>query len=148
MPLREREVQACSCSAATASYSATIRSHGGREESERINRVITFGGQSLKGPEGSTALLALSDTAEDRLPAEGNKQVPAKGRAQGVALSFGKGRVVMLGEASQLSAQRAGPQRRAMGMNAPGCDNRQWTLNILHWLSGLLDPPPASSADR
>jgi hypothetical protein len=113
----------------------------GRDESEGIRRVITFGGQSLKGPAGSTALLKLSDTAVDRLPAEGNRQAPAAGRAQGVALTFGKGRVVVLGEASQLSAQRVGPQRRAMGMNFAGSDNRQWTLNILHWLSGLLDSP-------
>jgi hypothetical protein len=117
----------------------------GRDQSERIDRVITFGGQSLEGPPGSTALLKLSDTAVDRLPAERNKQVPATGRALGVALNFGKGRVVVLGEASQLSAQRAGPQGRAMGMNFSGSDNRQWALNIMHWLSGLLDP--ASSPD-
>ena len=64
-------------------------------------------------------------------------QVPAAGRAQGVAMKFGQGRVVVLGEASELSAQRAGPQGRAMGMNFPGCDNRQFGLNIIHWLSGL-----------
>jgi hypothetical protein len=113
----------------------------GRNESERVNRVVTFGGQSLKGPSGSNALLKLSDTAVDILPAQGNTRRPAAGRAQGVALAFGKGRVVVLAEASQLSAQRAGPQGRAMGMNFLGCDNRQWALNILHWLSGLLAPP-------
>jgi hypothetical protein len=118
----------------------------GRDMSEKIGRVITFGGQSLKGPDGSTALLKLGDSAIDRLPAEGNKQVPANGRAQGVALTLGKGRVVILGEASQLSAQTVGPQKRPMGMNAPGSDNRQWALNIMHWLSGLLDPqaPPSN----
>jgi hypothetical protein len=113
----------------------------GRDPSEQIKRVITFGGQSLQGPEGSVALLRLGDEAIDILPAEGNRRVPARGRAQGVALTYGKGRVVILGEASQLSAQRVGPQRRPMGMNAPGSDNRQWALNIMHWLSGLLDPP-------
>jgi hypothetical protein len=56
-----------------------------------------------------------------------------------VALKFGKGRVVVLGEASQLSAQLAGTQQRAMGMNYAGCDNRQWAINIAHWLSGLID---------
>ena len=25
-------------------------------------------------------------------------------------------------------------------MNVPGIDNRQLALNILHWLSGLLEP--------
>lgn len=117
----------------------------GRDDAERINRVVTFGGQSLQGPAGSTPLLKLSDTAMNILPFDGNKRTSAAGQAQGVALTFGKGRVVVLGEASELSAQRAGPQGRPMGMNFPGTDNRQWTLNILHWLSGLLDPPAAAA---
>ena len=36
-----------------------------------------------------------------------------------------------------LSAQVNGPQRIRMGMNVPGTDNRQFALNIMHWLSGL-----------
>ncbi len=112
----------------------------GRDASERLNRVVTFGGQSLKGPAGSTALLKLSDTAVNILPFDGNKRLPATGYVQGLALTFGKGRVVVLGEASQLSAQLAGPQGRAMGMNLAGTDNRQWVLNLMHWLSGLLEP--------
>jgi hypothetical protein len=109
----------------------------GRDESERVNKVITFTGQSLKGPEGSFAFLKLGDTAVDRgIPDE--KETSAGGRAQGVALRLGKGRAVVLGEAAQLSAQMVGPNRR-MGMNVPGIDNRQMALNIMHWLSGLLD---------
>ena len=30
------------------------------------------------------------------------------------------------------------------GMNVPGIDNRQMALNILHWLSGLLEPREAA----
>ena len=132
----------------------------GRSETERVNRVITFTGQSLKGPEGSVAFLKLADTAVDRLPtagtqgqaplrpqarrrapgaADGGQTVSAAGRAQGVALTFGQGRVVVLGEASQLSAQLAGSQNRPMGMNFPGTDNRQMALNIMHWLSRLIE---------
>ena len=40
----------------------------GHDAAERINRVVTFTGQSLKGPEGSTAFLKLSETAQDRQP--------------------------------------------------------------------------------
>ena len=40
----------------------------GRDSSERINRVVTFSGTSLKGPVGSVAFLKLSDTAKDVLP--------------------------------------------------------------------------------
>ena len=79
-------------------------------------------------------------------PGDANKRLPATGYVQGLALTYGKGRVVVLGEASQLSAQRAGPQGRAMGMNWAGTDNRQWILNLMHWLSGLLEPQaPAGS---
>ena len=35
----------------------------GRDGSERIDRVVTFTGQSLKGPEGSVALLKLASSA-------------------------------------------------------------------------------------
>ena len=62
----------------------------------------------------------------------------AAGRAQGIAFKFGKGRVVVLGEAAMMSAQLAGPEKRRMGMNMPGSDNRQLALNIMHWLSGLF----------
>jgi len=111
----------------------------GRNEAEKINQVVTFTGQSLKGPADSVVLLKLGDTAFDRMPSDNNKPVPAAGRNQGLALKFGKGRVVVLGEASDISAQRAGPQNRPMGMNYANCDNRQFALNILHWLSQLAD---------
>ncbi len=133
----------------------------GRGPEEQINRVGTFTGESLKGPEGSVSLLILSDSAVDYFPSDaaddgtqGNRsnsqrrrnvpvgsepQASAAGRSQGVAFTLGKGRVVVLGEASELSAQRAGPGQRPMGMNYPGIDNRQWAINIVHWLSRLID---------
>jgi hypothetical protein len=107
----------------------------GRNASERVNHVLTFTGQSLKGPAESTAILKLADTAFD----DGSKgKVSAAGRAQGLALRHGKGRVVMMGEAAELTAQVVGADGR-FGMNVPGCDNRQMALNIMHWLAGLLD---------
>jgi hypothetical protein len=65
----------------------------------------------------------------------------AVGECQGLALKFGKGRVVVMGEAAELSAQIIGgnpPDR--FGMNVPGCDNRKMAINIIHWLSRLIDP--------
>jgi hypothetical protein len=108
----------------------------GQNDAEKIVRVIAFSGQSLKGPEGSAVFLKLADTAIDMIPP--GKDVSAAGRAQGVAFKFGKGRVVVLGDAAMLSAQLAGSEKRPMGMNYPGIDNQQLTLNIMHWLSGLL----------
>lgn len=121
----------------------------GRTASEGINKIITFSGTSLKGPAGSVPFLALGDTAVDVLPPArlkpasadeappDHKQVSAAGRAQGIAMESGKGRVVILGEAAMLTAQIA-PQGFRFGMNLPGYDNRQLALNIMHWLSGLL----------
>lgn len=109
----------------------------GRSESEKIDSVTTFTGQSLKGPKGGTAFLKLADTAVD-VDRKTKKQVSAAGRAQGIVLQLGKGRVVILGEAAMISAQAEGPEKFKFGMNREGNDNKQLALNIMHWLSGLL----------
>jgi hypothetical protein len=49
------------------------------------------------------AFLKLGNTAYD-LVLPDRKKVSARGRAQGIALRYGKGRVVILGEAGYLSA--------------------------------------------
>jgi len=108
----------------------------GRDDSERINRVLSFTGQSLKGPQGSTPLLKLSDAAYDVFDGSKPQQArmsSAAGRSQALALEFGKGRVVVFGEAAMLTAQE-----KNFGMNYPGIDNRQLALNVMHWLTGLL----------
>ena len=98
--------------------------------------MLTFTGQSLKGPKESTALLQLSPSAYDAFDIDDPMKATtssAAGRAQAVALAFGKGRVVVTGEAAMLTAQN-----QNFGMNYPGTDDRQFALNILHWLTGLL----------
>ena len=110
----------------------------GRNADERIHRVQSFTGQSLKGPPDSVAFLKLADTAVD-VDRPTDTRTSAAGRAQGVALQFGKGRVVVMGEAAMLSAQLAGPQQMKMGMNQPGLDNKQLVLNLVHWLTGILN---------
>jgi hypothetical protein len=63
---------------------------------------------------------------------------PVQGWLQAAALTLGRGRVFVLGEAGMLSAQLTGPNRVPAGMNAPVAgQNQQFVLNILHWLSGL-----------
>jgi hypothetical protein len=124
----------------------------GRRPGEQVRRVLTFTGQSLRGPADGVALLRLGETAVDRPPSPPRVErdggdvrvsmdygdpVPAGGRAQGVALEVGEGRVVVLGESGMLSAQRDG-RGSPVGMNFPGYDNRQLALSIMHWLSRLL----------
>ena len=110
----------------------------GRKEAEKIQRVIAFTGQSLKGPENSIAFLQLAETAKDKFSRDSEKSTSAAGRAQGIAFKHGKGRVVVFGEAAMLTAQLTGIEKSAFGMNVPGIDNQQLVLNVMHWLSGLL----------
>jgi hypothetical protein len=109
----------------------------GRNDAERVNRVLVFEGQSLKGPQGSEILLKLADTAEDKIAPPG-KDGSAAGRSQGLALRLGKGRIVVLSDAAMLSAQLSGSKNEPVGMNVPNVDNRQLALNIIHWLSGVI----------
>jgi hypothetical protein len=118
----------------------------GRDSTERVTRVLAFTGQSLSGPPGAVSLLTLGAKAEDLLvrlgegiqSVSGDRRRPAGGRSQGLAFTFGRGRVVVLGEAAMMSAQLAGPRRIPMGMNAPGSDDRTFALNVMRWLGGAL----------
>jgi hypothetical protein len=119
----------------------------GRAPEERVRRVVSFTGQSLAGPAAATKLLRLSDKSEDLLVGlgEASPDVPAEkrrsaaGRSQGLALTLGKGRVVVLGEAAMMTAQLAGSERTPMGMNAKGSDDRQFALNVVRWLGRALE---------
>jgi hypothetical protein len=141
----------------------------GRDRTERINRVATFTGQSLTGPPGSTGLLVLSpssldlpftmDARREATPEARRKAdtmavvntagaVTAVDRFQGLAFGFGKGRVVVLGEASMFGAQfvlgadarQRGKDRLRIGLNRPDLDdNQQFALNVLRWLARELN---------
>lgn len=137
----------------------------GRDAGERVEGVTAFTGQSLEGPEGATVLLPIPDGAREardlatlQTLADRLQQVGATGGAaeaavselstpalpaQGLAFEFGRGRVVVLGEAGMLSAQlirfppESGQADRRFGMNvAPG--NARFGLNVVRWLSGAL----------
>lgn len=124
----------------------------GRDSTERIDRIMTFTGQSLAGPEGSVPFLTLSSSAYDVVPdsiwdepemifftntfTRFADPVSAEGRSQGIALGFGKGRVVVLGEAAMLTAQKFKDEQ--FGMQVPGIDNKQLAMNIMRWLARAL----------
>lgn len=124
----------------------------GRWSGERIERVVTFTGQSVQGPEGSTLFLQHSPTAvlreakpsvalasvggakEGEIHLELGAERPAVDWGQGLAMRHGAGRVVVLGDATMITALLDGEEK--VGMNRRGNDNRRLALNILHWLSG------------
>ena len=108
-----------------------------RAQATRRQQVVDSVVAALRarGVTDTTAALAtqMRDTGPQRL-------APAAGRAQGLAIRFGSGRVVILGEAAMLSAQVVnlpGREPMRMGLNVPGHDDQQFALNILHWLSRL-----------
>jgi len=123
----------------------------GRKESEKVNKVITVVGESFQAPEGS-GFLKFSESAYDVDPAT-KKQRPIPGHFQGAAFAYGQGRVVVLGEAAMLAVNYLAvktnngvffpptpPERVGGPMNPKQADNRKLLLNIMHYLSGLLEP--------
>ena len=138
----------------------------GRNESERLHRLVAFTGESVSIPKGATALLMLSPTAgevstgsdlrpmfdKDAAKAKASreaalKRAPAGAQAMAIAFPVGQGRVVISGEAGMMTAQVFEEKQKdgsekisgAMGWDVSGNDDRQYVLNILHWLSGALE---------
>lgn len=132
----------------------------GRNPDEAVQVVETFTGQSLKGPPEATVLIATSDDALEAPDLAALQQIRRRLRAgepseavlaelarpalpaQGLAFPFGRGRVVVLGEAGMLTAQIVrfddGRPPHRFGLNTEGHDDQQFALNLMHWLSRLL----------
>lgn len=122
----------------------------GRSRAERVQRVVAFTGQSLSVPANATALMKISSDATESFDPEDQRKVEAgvpagttlpKGHAQGIAMPFGRGRLVVFGEAALFSAQVAtvDGQSFKFGMNVPGNDDRQLAINVMHWLARLIN---------
>jgi len=122
----------------------------GKDRSEQVQRVLAFTGQSLSVPATATALLKLGSKATESFDPEDQRKVEAgmpagtkvpEGYAQGIAMPFGQGRLVVFGEAALFSAQVAtiDGQSFKIGMNVPGNDDRQLALNVMHWLAHVIN---------
>ncbi len=121
----------------------------GRSDGERISRVVTFGGQALHPEEDVAPLLILAPSSMVvRNPTDpaSAKPIPA-GALNAAAMTRGKGRVVILGEAAALTSQvitgdaakAAGMTELRIGMSRADLDNKQLALNIVRWLAGRLE---------
>ena len=118
----------------------------GRTTEERIDSLITFTGSAFQVDGGVQPLFVLDSSQVLLLPETAwqftaeTPRLPATGWLQGATLKFGKGRVAVFGEAAMFSAQLAGANRTPVGMNSPNApQNYRFLLNVMHWLSGLLD---------
>ncbi len=113
---------------------------------ERIDSIATFTGLAFTAPDTYRPLLTLSERAvsvntqvwgifEDDTPI-----VPVGGWLQGATARIGEGRLAVIGEAAMFTAQVRGDDRRRNGLSSPEAgDNRQFALNLIHWLDGRLD---------
>jgi hypothetical protein len=113
----------------------------GRVAGEKVDSIWSFTGQAFTLPKDASNvltfnekyLLLLSDTAW----VFNHRTIfkPIKGWSQLAYKEYGRGRVVMSGEAAMFTAQLAGPQQYPAGMNSPFArNNYRLLLNIIHWL--------------
>ena len=112
----------------------------GRNSSERVNRLLTFGGSAISG-KGYTNILKLSDSSENIMHATGVGPI-GHGNSQGLAGTVGKGKVVAFGDANGFTAMVFNTEnggKQAAGMNLQGYDWKQFVLNTLHWLSNITE---------
>lgn len=115
----------------------------GRNQSEYVSKAVTFTGQAFRIPEGAESVLLFdkryllleSDTAW--VFGKNTRYTPIDGWSQGAYMNYGKGRLVMFGEAAMFTAQLAGPLKTRVGMNSDYAEeNYKLLLNIIHWLDG------------
>ncbi|UCE39894.1 MAG: DUF4350 domain-containing protein [Candidatus Aminicenantes bacterium] len=118
----------------------------GRGPDEQVSRIATFAGSAIRCEEGFQPLLILGEGFRSWMPQEyhkfppGTPNVDVSGWYQGGVMPYGKGRIAFFAEAAMFTAQVFADGRVKAGMNHPlGGDNARLLLNILHWLSGILD---------
>jgi len=122
----------------------------GRTAAERVDSIRSFTGQAFRYVSPVEPLLVVPADWIVLLPVEAwvfddsTPRVSARGLIQGGVLKFGAGRVAVFGEAAMFTAQTAVRDGVAspMGMNHPeATQNAQFVLNVVHWLTGLVDGP-------
>lgn len=115
----------------------------GRNNAERVDSVRSFTGQAFEIPEGATPILATWEnwvSYQTEVPWQIDETTPvldASNWYQGAYQNYGKGRLVVFGEAAMFSAQIAEVNDRSFkaGMNRENARyNHQLLLNIIHWL--------------
>lgn len=118
----------------------------GRSEDERVDSVSSTTGAAFRSNRQVEPLLVLKAGTVSRETKRimefttETPKVPVGGWFRGAVLRHGKGRVAIFGEASMFTAQIRGPRKIPQGMNEPeNKDNVKFLLNIMHWLSGILN---------
>ncbi|MES1220155.1 MAG: hypothetical protein ABUT20_31925 [Bacteroidota bacterium] len=115
---------------------------------DKVERLNTFTGSSVKGDSTWTQLLIFTPNAQNfnvnvnvqksggdiTTSVEYAGFYSAKGYSQGICKQYGKGKIVVLAESAFLTAQFDKNGNR-YGMNSPDEDNKQFVLNLVRWLA-------------
>lgn len=106
----------------------------GSNKNEIVNNIETYTGCALTGA-GYTNIFKLSPTAAIRKWSA--SQPAGGGDSQCLAGSFGKGKIVALGDCNGFTAMyvNTGGKKFSAGMQVEQYDWKQFVLNTLHWLS-------------
>ena len=110
----------------------------GRTSAERVDSVVTAVGSAFRLPHDGQSLLTLGPSFVSLLPEsswEFDDTTPRQaigGWSQAGLARVGSGRVAVLGDAMLLRSALEDTETWAL-------QNPQFTLNVVHWLSGLLD---------
>lgn len=105
-----------------------------------VDTIVTFTGSAFLIPKGAKGILVLKNytllSPEVAWQFEENTpSLDGSGYFQGAYMPYGKGKIVVMGEAAMFSAQLSGPTRAPIGMNSPDArENARLLLNIMHWL--------------
>jgi len=105
----------------------------GRESSEAVRQISTFGGSAFDIPASARPIIVLPAGFELFFTTRINEFKPdtprrnAAGLSQGAVMEVGKGRVAIFGEAAMFTYQGL-----AKNTESP---NKQFILNLLRWLS-------------
>ena len=115
---------------------------------EKVERLNTFTGSSVKGDSTWTQLLIFTQNAQNyNVKVDVKKNggdittsveyadfYSAKGFSQGISKQYGKGKIVVLAESAFITAQ-FDKNGNKYGMNSPDEDNKQFVLNLIRWLA-------------
>jgi hypothetical protein len=118
----------------------------------RVDTIVTFTGSAFEIPAQAQPILELDsnytlvETTEAGTFGEDLPRRKAAGWYQGASLEFGKGRVVVFGEAAMFSAQLSGARSGPMGFNQPEASGNVTLLrNIMAWLTERSVPDVRSA---
>jgi hypothetical protein len=108
----------------------------------KIERLVTFGGSALTGPEYYN-ILKLGENSFNVEHSSGIGPI-GKGNSQGIAGFYGTGKIAAFGDSNGFTAMifdMPGGNKMYAGMNTKGYDWKKFVLNTFSWLS-KIEPKP------